>query len=274
MGNELALEDDTSGSKVLLINMRSYQSDLIEQDRQSSVDRRNFFLDILNRNEDLRKPGVPAFDVVQLDSLKLSADHTPEDWMQLAQLIRKKYHLYRGFVVESGSDNMVSTSTALSFLLENLGKPIIFTGSLIPGDRIYTDMKRNIILALLFASCSQVCILFDETLFRANRAIKVNRCNLRPFDSPHFPFIATMQGGSLAIHRPLLLPHLTGRLRICAQLTTKVLTLELGPGAPYEAFQAAIEATTAPAVVLRCYGSGNGPTRNGFMERLLAQAKK
>lgn len=79
MGNELALEDDTSGSKVLLINMRSYQSDLIEQDRQSSVDRRNFFLDILNRNEDLRKPGVPAFDVVQLDSLKLSADHTPED---------------------------------------------------------------------------------------------------------------------------------------------------------------------------------------------------
>lgn len=79
MGNELALEDDTSGSKVLLINMRSYQSDLIEQDRQSSVDQRNFFLDILNRNEDLRKPGVPAFDVVQLDSLKLSADHTPED---------------------------------------------------------------------------------------------------------------------------------------------------------------------------------------------------
>ena len=79
MGNELALEDDTSGSKVLLINMRSYQSDLIEQDRQSSVDRRNLFLDILNRNEDLRKPGVPAFDVVQLDSLKLSADHTPED---------------------------------------------------------------------------------------------------------------------------------------------------------------------------------------------------
>lgn len=79
MGNELALEDDTSGSKVLLINMRSYQSDLIEQDQQSSVDQRNFFLDILNRNEDLRKPGVPAFDVVQLDSLKLSADHTPED---------------------------------------------------------------------------------------------------------------------------------------------------------------------------------------------------
>nr|AGT02643.1 asparaginase [Crithidia acanthocephali] len=276
LGNELALEADTSGSRVLLINMRSYQSDLIEQDQQGLVDRRNFFVDILNRNEDLRKPGVPAFDVVQLDTLKLSADHTPEDWMQLAQLIRKKYHQYRGFVVESGSDNMVSTSTALSFLLENLGKPIIFTGSLIPGDRIYTDMKRNIILALLFASCSQVCevcILFDEMLFRANRAIKVNRSNLRPFDSPHFPPIATMQGGSLAIHRPLLLPHPTGRLRICAQLNVKVLTLELGPGAPLEAFMVAVAETAAPAVVLRCYGSGNGPTRNGFMKRLLKQAR-
>ncbi|KPI87375.1 asparaginase-like protein [Leptomonas seymouri] len=277
LGNELALEEDTSGSRVLLINMRSYQSDLLEQDQRSVVDRRNFFVDILNRNDDLRKPGVPAFDVVQLDRLKLSADHTPEDWMRLAQLIREKYHQYRGFVVESGSDNMVSTSTALSFLLENLGKPVIFTGSLIPGDRIYTDMKRNIILALLFASCSQVCevcILFDQTLFRASRAIKVNRNNLRPFDSPHFPPIATMQGGSLVIHRPLLLPHPTGRLRVCAQLYSKVLTLDLGPGAPLESFLIAVEKTAAPAVLLRCYGSGNGPTRNGFMKQLLANAKR
>ncbi|KPA81498.1 asparaginase-like protein [Leptomonas pyrrhocoris] len=275
--NELALEEDTSGSKVLLINMRSYQSDLLEQEQQSVVDRCSFFVDILDRNEDLRKRGVPPFDVEQVNSLKLSADHTPEDWMQLAQLIRLKYHEYRGFVVESGSDNMVSTATALSFLLENLGKPVIFTGSLIPGNRIYTDMKRNIILALLFASCSQVCevcILFDEMLFRANRAIKVNRSNLRPFDSPHFPPIATMQGGSLAIHRPLLLPHPTGRLRVCAQLNVKVLTLELGPGAPSESFLVAVEKTAASAVVLRCYGSGNAPTRNGFMKRLLALARK
>lgn len=275
--NELSPEEDTSGTKVLLINMRSHQSDLLERTQQGQVDRRNFFLDILDRNDDLHKPGVPCFDVIQLNKLKLSADHTHEDWMELAQLIKKEYHRYRGFVVESGSDNMVATSTALSFLLENLGKPIVFTGSLIPGDRIYTDMKRNIILALAFASCGQiceVCILFDEMLYRANRAIKVSRCSLRPFDSPHFPPIATMHGGVMIIHRPLLRPHPTGQLRVAAELSTPVLTLELGPGAPFDFFLSAIEVTSAPALILRCYGSGNGPTRNNFMRRLLARARE
>ncbi|KAG5464294.1 hypothetical protein LSCM1_00475 [Leishmania martiniquensis] len=274
--NELCPEEDTSGGKVLLINMRSHQSDLLDQTQKGCVDPRNFFLGILNRNDDLHRPGVPSFDVMQLEKLKLSADHTHEDWMELAQLIKKEYHHYRGFVVESGSDNMVATSTAVSFLLENLGKPIVFTGSLIPGDRIFTDMKRNIILALAFASCSQlceVCILFDEMLYRANRSIKVSRCSLRPFDSPHFPPLASMHGGVMTIHKVLLRPRPTGRLRIDSELSTTVLTLKLGPGAPFEYFQAAIECTKAPALILRCYGSGNGPTRRSFMKRLLAQAK-
>ncbi|AYU83820.1 asparaginase-like protein [Leishmania donovani] len=276
MSGELSPEEDTSGAKVLLINMRSHQSDLLDQAQRSNVNRRRFFLDILHCNEDLHRPGVPSFDVMQLEKLKLSADHTHEDWIELAQLIKKEYHHYRGFVVESGSDNMVTTSTAVSFLLENLGKPVIFTGSLIPGHRIYTDMTRNIILALAFASCSQicdVCILFDEMLYRANRTIKMSRCSLRPFDSPHFPPIASMRGGVLIIRKVLLRPHPTGRLRIEAELSTKVLTLELGPGAPFEFFRAAIEYTSAPALILRCYGSGNGPTRRDFMKRLLAIAK-
>ncbi|KAG5489609.1 hypothetical protein GH5_00487 [Leishmania sp. Ghana 2012 LV757] len=276
MRNALSPEEDTSGAKVLLINMRSHHSDLLDQTQKSYVDRRSFFLDILKRNEDLRRPGVPSFDVMQLEKLKLSADHTHEDWMELAHLIKEEYHNYRGFVVESGSDNMVATSTAVSFLLENLGKPVVFTGSLIPGDRIYTDMKRNIILALAFASCSQlceVCILFDEMLFRANRTIKVSRCSLRPFDSPHFPPIASMHGGVMTIHKVLLRPRPTGRLRVDSELSTMVLTLKMGPGAPFEFFEAAIEHTKAPALILRCYGSGNGPTRQSFMKRLLAKAK-
>ncbi|CAM44219.1 asparaginase-like protein [Leishmania braziliensis MHOM/BR/75/M2904] len=276
MSRELSPEEDTSGAKVLLINMRSHQSDLLDQTQQSHVDHRRFFLDILNRNGDLQRPGVPRFDVMQLETLKLSVDHTHKDWMELAQLIKKEYHNYRGFVVESGSDSMVSTSTAISFLLENLGKPVVFTGSLIPGDRIYTDMKRNIILALAFASCTQlceVCILFDEMLYRANRAIKTSRCSLRPFDSPHFPPIASMHGGVMTIHKVLLRPRPTGRLRIESELSTKVLTLVLGPGTPFEFFLAAIENTSAPALILCCYGCGNGPTRQDFMKRLLAKAK-
>ncbi|GET93539.1 asparaginase-like protein [Leishmania tarentolae] len=276
MSCELAHEEDTSGAKVLLINMRSHQSDLLDHMQQSNADHRNFFLDILQCNEDLHSLGVPSFDVMQLETLNLSADQTHDDWLQLAKLINKEYHNYCGFVVESGSDNMVTTSTAVSFLLEDLGKPVVFTGSLIPGHRIYTDMKRNIILALLFASCGEiceVCILFDEMLYRANRAIKLTRCSLRPFDSPHFPPLASMRGGVMTIHKALLRPHPTGRLRIEADLSTKVLTLELGPGAPFEFFRDICEHTSAPGLILRCYGSGNGPTRRDFMKRLLAIMK-
>lgn len=274
-GNNIYPEEDTRGLKVLLINTRNYESDIVEEAKQSSVDHTNFFLQIMLKNEDLMKPGVPPFDVMQVPELKLSADHGPSDWISLAQVIQKNYLKYRGFVVQSGTDNMVASSTALSFALEGLGKPVIFTGSLIPGNRIYTDMKRNIILALGFASCSQiseVCILFDEILYRANRAIRVSLSNLRPFSSPHYPPLGMMQGGVMVVRQSILLSHPRGRLRVACNMATKILTLQLGPGIPFEVLMRAVETTESRAVILICFGSGNAPSRNGVMRRLLALA--
>lgn len=274
----LAPEGNPQGSKVLIINTRSYESDLLGTDAQEDADPRNFFLRMLAENDDLHKKGVPAFDVEQLGTLKLSTDQTPEDWVVLARIIAKNYHRYVGFVVQNGTDNMVSTATALSFMLENLGKPVIFTGSLIPVDRTYTDMKRNIILALFFASCSQlceVCIQFDEKLFRANRTLKKTRCDLMPYVSPHYPPLARMHSGAMSLFKPLLRPQPHGKLRVMPAMTTKVLVLTLGPGAmdpPATALLTAIAASEARGIVLLCYGTGNGPTRGDYMVRLIGLA--
>lgn len=275
--NVLVPEGAPPDAKVLLINMRSYKSDLLDPSQKSPVDQENFFVEMLNKNDDLRKEGVPPFDVTQVSKLTLSTDQTVEDWVDLARLIEQRYHEYCGFVVENGTDNMVETATALSFMMENLGKPVIFTGSLIPGHRIYSDMKRNIILALIFASCRQlceVCILFDEKVYRANRAIKVSRSSFCPYDSPNYPPLATMSGGVLRLNHAVLRAHPHGKLRVMPHMNVKVLELRLGPGAPCTTLLRALELTTAKAVILQCYGSGNGPTRNGYMNRVIGLARK
>nr|AGT02699.1 asparaginase [Strigomonas galati] len=237
--------------------------------------KRDFFLDIIKQNDDLWKEGVPNFDVVQVPILQLSADQTVNDWMQLAYLIEKNYHQYTGFVISHGTDTVVYIATALSFMLENLGKPVIFTGSLIPAECIYTDMKRNLILSLMVANCRQlteVCILFDDTLYRANRCLKVSRSNLKPYDSPHYPPLAVMEG-SMRLIGPLLRPQPHGKLRVMPNMETKILSLELGPCTPLDALLLAVEKTEAKAVVLACYGSGNGPSRGNFMPQLIQLAK-
>lgn len=274
--NVLAPEIHAAGRKVLIINTRNYESDLLDGKEATDLNPRNFFLQMLNQNDDLHKEGVPPFDVMQLDDLKLSVDHTPEDWVILARLIQQHYHQYSGFVVQSGTDNMVSIASALSFILENLGKPVIFTSSLIPAARIYTDMKRNLILALFFASCAQlceVCIQFDEKLLRANRAIRVTRSALMPYDSPNFPPLASMHGGSMVLYKSLLRPHPNGKLRVMPSMSVKILVLQLGPGAiDLTVMLTAIQHTKARGVVLLCYGSGNGPTRQDYMRSLIRKA--
>ncbi|EPY36165.1 L-asparaginase [Angomonas deanei] len=229
---------------------------------------------MLQKNDDLHKEGVPPYDVAQVPKLTLSADQGVEEWIVLAELIEKHYFDYDGFVVQNGSDGMVFTATALSFMLENLGKPVIFTGSLIPATRIYTDMKRNTILSLMLAACrqlSEVCILFDDKLYRANRTIKVSRASLRPYDSPHFPPLARMSG-SLKLWGPLLRPQPHGRLQVMRHMHTKILCLQIGPYVPIEVLVSCIQHSTARALIVACYGSGNAPSRDGFMKQIMDKA--
>ncbi|ORC90380.1 cytoplasmic l-asparaginase i-like protein [Trypanosoma theileri] len=268
----LDMEIDTNNQEVLLINTRNFPC--VEDCNSQGGGKPRDFLEILKQNDDLRSSGVPKFRVVQLEVLKHSAGQNHNDWISLANLIQANYHTCRGFVVVNGTDNMVSTSTALSFMLENLGKPVVFTGSRIPPERLYTDLWRNLIVALLFANCSQlneVCILFDEQLFRANRSIKVSRSTLTPFDSPHFPPLASMHG-AIHLHKPFLRLHPRGQFRVMDKMQSVVLTLKLGPSLRQEVLQKAVELTKARAVVIIAYGDGNGPSRDGYMSNIVKKS--
>ncbi|ESL08244.1 asparaginase [Trypanosoma rangeli SC58] len=267
----LAEELGVESEEILLVNARSHtvSGTSTEQDETPRS-----FTEVFQDNEDIQKAGVPPHKVMELDVLKHSADQTHDDWVRLAVVIRDNYHKYRGFVIHNGTDTMVAVATALSFMLENLGKPVIFTGSCIPADRLYTDLKRNLIVALLFANCSQiceVCILFDERLFRANRTIKVSRARLAPFDSPHFPPLATMHG-TMSLHRPFLRPFPLGQFRIMDNMKSVVLCLKLGPSMRKRFLMKSVELTEARAILIIAFGGGNAPSLCGFMKKAVRRA--
>lgn len=125
---------------------------------------------------ELDKPGMPEY-VLHEYAFQDSSDLGPEDWKTLASDIKFNYLHFDGFVVISGTDTMAYCATALSFMLENLGKPVVFTGSQIPLNEPYNDARRNLIMAMIFASrdtINEVTIFFHDRLLRANRSTKVN----------------------------------------------------------------------------------------------------
>lgn len=272
--------DERRKRHILLLNTRSsiyetatppcrhQQSDVTQSDDKAIFDAE------LANNDDLKKENLPRFTVRHFDSLKLSADLSHDDWTNIASIIETEYYHYDGFVILVGADTLVYTAAALSFMLAELGKPVIVTGSLIPGNRVHTDMKRNIILALLFAASemiSEVCIVFAEKVFRGNRTIKVSRSLLQPFASPNFPPLATMKGSAVWLERRLLRPAPRGRLTVHRDMSPKILTLKLLPGMTAEIAERLLT-TRARAIVICGFGTGNVPIRGHVVFRLVLEA--
>eukprot|EP01036_Dinobryon_divergens_P033470 gene33470-43256_t len=197
----------------------------------------------------------------------------PDNWAEIADDIGKNYFDYDGFVVIMGTDTMAYASSALSFMLENLGKTVVFTGSQIPFCHVYNDARRNLIVSIIFAAnsdCSEVCICFNDKILRANRTMKVNSVGLDAFDSPNYPPLATIEA-SIRINRELCLRPPRGAFRLHKTLNSKVIVLKLVPGFDDSMIHALIEhSTELKAVVLEMYGTGNGPSSK---ESLLSAIK-
>jgi L-asparaginase len=243
----------SSTSRILVINTRSSHYD-------------DDFQQVLFQFDELQMPGMPVFHVQSLPRLNMSADQGHRTWTAIAEVIEREYDTYTGFVIQHGTDTMVYTATALSFMLENLGKPVMFTGSLIPSYLVQTDLKRNITLAMLFAQnkdICEVCIVFAERLFRANRTLKSSRHNLQPFASPHFQPLAILKGNRVMVNDQLLLHAPRGRLRVHTDMSSIILTIKLIPGMEPKMAQRLASATKAKAVVLCAFGTGNVPARRG-----------
>ena len=232
------------------------------------------FSGILEEVPELRKFAV-KIDSYTFTPLIDSSDVEPSLWQALARLIRDRYDDYDGFVVLHGTDTMAYSASALSFMLENLSKPVIFTGSQLPIGKLRTDGKENLISAVEIATAKdshhhpmvpEVCICFNSQLFRGNRSVKVNSTGFDAFKSPNYPPLATA-GININYNNSFIHYGYDRRkgLSIHTKLDTRVSVLKLHPGITEQAVRDILLGDGSRAVILETYGSGNAPCRPWFL---------
>ncbi|QZT39117.1 type I asparaginase [Halosquirtibacter xylanolyticus] len=197
-----------------------------------------------------------------------SSNMDPILWGRLAKLIKKKYMLYDGFVILHGTDTMSYTASSLSFMLENLGKPVILTGSQLPIGVLRTDGKENLITAIEIAAAQkdgapivqEVCVYFSSRLFRGNRTTKEDSEQFSAFASHNFPRLAKA-GTDIVFNEDLL--HRSknkGIFNINTKLCDDIVVITLFPGIQEKVFKQILAIPDLKGVVLQTYGSGNIPT--------------
>lgn len=221
-------------------------------------------------------------DVETMNPVIDSSNVSPDNWVTLARLIRDNYARYDGFVVLHGTDTMSYTASALSFMLENLSKPVVFTGSQIPIGVLRTDGRENLITAIEIAGASQggrpvvpeVSLYFQNRLFRANRTSKRSAEALNAFRSYNYPPLAEVGVNITYNYTAILHPDpadSSPELRIATSLNDGVVIVKLFPGIDARILQGILSVEGIRAVVLETYGAGNAPTSEWFI-RLIEQA--
>jgi L-asparaginase len=212
--------------------------------------------------------------VHSFDPIIDSSNMRPSIWLEMAKIIRDNYELYDGFVILHGSDTMAFSASMLSFLLEGLQKPIIFSGSQLPIGEIRTDARENLMTALEIASAKrdgisiiqEVCILFDNKLFRGNRSFKYNSDKFEAFRSPNFPVLA--EAGIHIRYNDEVLVNNAGQEFICHyHIDNRVGVLKLFPGISKDTIEAVLNSNVR-SIVMETFGSGNTMTDTWFLELL------
>lgn len=208
-----------------------------------------------------------------------SSNVKPEFWVSLACLIRDNYSGYDGFVVLHGTDTMAFTASMLSFMLENLGKPVILTGSQLPIGMLRTDGRENLISSIEIAAAKrpdgspcvpEVCVFFENELYRGNRTVKYSAEYFKAFRSPNYPLLAAagihINFNWDAIRKPE--PSDGGILKVSTELDTRVGILKLYPGMPQEYVDSVLSAQGLRALVIETFGCGNAPREDWFLDRI------
>lgn len=225
---------------------------------------------------ELKKFGI-KIDTCTFDPIIDSSNVRPEHWIAMARIIKEKYAQYDGFVVLHGTDTMSYTASAMSFILQHLDKPVVFTGSQIPIGVLRTDGKENLISAVEIAAAREngkavvpeVCIFFQNKLFRANRTIKYNADQFNAFRSDNYPPLAEagidIHYNYPFIHKPgLVMPAFD----IATALDKGVVIVRMFPGMSERTLDAMLNIPGLKGVVLETYGSGNAPTDEWFIGTL------
>lgn len=233
------------------------------------------FSQILDEVPEIRKFAF-KIDTYSFEPPIDSSDVEPSLWQDLARLIKEKYEDYDGFIILHGTDTMSYSASALSFMLDGLTKPVIFTGSQLPIGVPRTDGKENLISAVEIASAKddeghpavpEVCVCFDSLLMRGNRSTKVNSEVFRAFQSPNFPPLAeagiNIRYNNEYIRKP---NDWYQSLTINTELDTRVSILKIHPGITPEVVRNILCGKDTRAIIMETYGSGNAPTRDWFLD--------
>lgn len=206
-----------------------------------------------------------------------SSNMNPEKWVKLATIVQDNYNDFDGFVILHGSDTMSYSASALSFMLRNLNKPVVFTGSQLPIGDLRTDAKENLITAIQIASLrhkgrpvvNEVCLYFEYKLYRGNRTTKISAEVFNAFASPNYPALAE-SGVHLKINKEALLPKSDedAGLNVATQFDDNVAIVKLFPGISEKVLSSILTIPGLKGVVLETYGSGNAPTDIYFISML------
>ena len=235
-----------------------------------------FDFDNLYKNVPELKQFKYKIDVDSIENPIDSSEMNVSNWSDIAHTIFDKYNDYDGFVVLHGTDTMAYTASALSFMLQGLKKPIIFTGSQLPIGQIRTDGKENLITAIEIAGLKnrkgesliqEVAIYFEYSLYRGNRSSKVSANHFEAFDSPNYPLLA-VAGVDIDFNRSAFLKTTLTQLKLFTEFDTNVALLKLYPSMPISLVLAVFDNKQFKAVIIEAFGSGNTFYNDQFYEKL------
>ena len=212
-----------------------------------------------------------------------SSNMVPDRWVEIATSIEDNYANYDGFVVLHGTDTMAYTASALSFMLENLHKPVIITGSQLPIGEVRTDGEENLITALQIAAAvdkngspmvQEVAILFEDYLWRGNRSTKMSADYFNAFKSNNYPYLAKI-GLGIQFHEEALWRVQARRpLKVQYKMDCNVMCVHLIPGITEETIRHQMTAPHIKGIVLKTYGAGNAPTEKWFVDLMRETVKR
>ena len=232
---------------------------------------------------------VPEFEQIQpdIDTFQFvpaidSSDITPARWGEIVKLITERYYNYDGFVILHGTDTMAYTASALSFMFENLTKPIILTGSQLPIGQLRTDGKENLMTSIELAAAyhsdgrpmvPEVCVYFNGHLLRGNRSTKQNAEEFNAFDSFNYPHLCEAGVNFTFKEHNIMQPDYNRPMVPHTRLDSNVTVFSLFPGVEERIARHILEAPGLRGIVMRTYGSGNAP-QSSWLTRLLKEASE
>ena len=211
-----------------------------------------------------------------------SSNMEPKCWVDIATIIEENYEKIDGFVVLHGSDTMSYTASALSFMLENLGKPVIFTGSQLPIGDLRTDAKENLITSIQIAALqekgvsiiSEVCLYFEYKLYRANRTTKINAEHFQAFASLNYPDLV-MSGVHLVVNNAALYrPNRRKKLVVHKTLETNIMLIKMFPGMEEATVKHLFAYSELKGLIIETYGTGNVTNAKWFIDSLKSVIKR